>query len=179
MPETEIHIFEPGEHVVAEPGSIFLTSGPKAISRLIQLSQSLRHPQRYAKWNHAGVVLRGGSTLESLWHGPEEGDLDNYTDSYVAVISPDYHPHDRAQILAFCDEVLDHRFRYNYIMIASLLVSLLTGTRFGLTHSTSVICSALVADALRPAGYVWPKASAWMMSGDLAQFFGVEFPPEP
>lgn len=172
----EISYFEPGEEVIANPGDLFLTSGASFISRAIQFSQRLRLPKEYSRWNHAVICLGMDATVESLWRGPEEGSLDNYTDSHVVVISPEYHEHDRQQVLTFCERVLDHKFRYNYIMIASLFVSLLTGTRIGLSGATSYICSALAADALRPAGYVWPKATAFIMPGDLAQHFGVEFP---
>lgn len=170
-----VEYFRPGQEISAEAGDVFLTSSERWLSKAIRFSQRLRYKKEFAFWNHAGIALGVDATLESLWYGPQKNTLLDYTDSYVVVIHPKYHPHDLAQVLDFCEYLLETEWSYGYFEVVSLLVQLITGTRLGVSSSTSRICSALVCDALRPANAKFKKNSAFMMPADLADYFMLGF----
>lgn len=173
--QREVQVFPPGLHAPEpQPGDIFLTSGSRLISRAIQASQRLRLSPEYAFWNHAGAVVDdAGYILESLEWGPEVEHISKYLDSTYALIRPAYHPHDREQVLEFLTGVRDSEWSYGYLQIASVLFSLLTGSKLAFSHTGSYICSALVADALTRAGCTWRKPSAFVTPGDIAVELGV------
>lgn len=157
------------------PGDVFLTSGTRFVSRVIQLSQRLRLPAEHAFWNHAGMVVDDdGYIIESLEWGPEIEHISKYRDVTRALIQPEYHAHDRRQILDFLDSVRNAEWRYGYLQIGSVLFSLLTGSKLAFSHTGSYICSALVADALTRAGVTWGKPSAFVTPGDIALQLNVQ-----
>ena len=67
-------------------GDFLLTHGQYAVSWLIRLGQRLRYEDRYARWNHAALVLsREGRIAEALSMGVVENNISKYqgTDYYL------------------------------------------------------------------------------------------------
>ena len=57
-------------------GDFLLTHGKYTISRLIRFGQRLRYEERYARWNHAALVLsKEGRIAEALSRGVVENDI--------------------------------------------------------------------------------------------------------
>lgn len=174
----EVRYYPPGELPASyAPGSMFLTSGNHKMSRAIQAAQRLRSPAHYAKWNHGGIVTHEhGQMVESLEFGPEVEHMEKYRGTWVAVITPEIHPHDLEQLEAYVGSVLAAKWGYSYLSIVCILISLLTGSKLNFSRTSTIICTGLICDAYTRLGYVWPKPAAFMRPDDVAAFFDVRFP---
>jgi hypothetical protein len=81
-------------------GDFLLTHGNYTVSWLIRLGQRLRYEERYARWNHAALVLSGeGRIAEALSMGVVENDISKYrgTDYYLVQLR-DVSDEDRSEM---------------------------------------------------------------------------------
>ncbi len=154
-------------------GDFLLTHGEYVISWFIRLGQRLRHEERYARWNHAALVLSSdGRIAEALSTGVVENDISKYqgTDYYLVRLR-DVSDEDRKQMMAFANSVLSapYRTEYGWITIASIILTLLTSSRLVFELVGTAICSGFVAEALVRTGIIFDKPPSHMMPADLAK----------
>ena len=174
-PEFTVEVYPSGVEVRdVRPGDVYLTSGRKFMSRAIKLAQLPRFGHEAARWSHAGVFTsESGHVVESLEWGPEHDHISRYRDAEVAVVRIEYEGHDREQALAFVDSCLRAKWRYSYLSILSIAVSLATGSRLQFSRAGTAICSGLVASALVRAGFIFPVGPDYMTPAGLAIHFGL------
>ena len=173
-----VELYGPGEMPASYVwGAMFLTSGDRGTSKAIQLVQGIRSPRWYAKWNHGGLITHEhGQMVESLEFGPEVEHMEKYRGVWVAIITPEIHPHDLEQLEAYVGSVLAADWGYSYLSILCILISLLTGSKLNFSRTATIICTGFGCDGYTRLGYVWPKPAAFMRPDDVAAFFGVRFP---
>lgn len=104
-----------------------------------------------ARWNHTFMVTGiGGELVQAESSGMARGHLSDYNGQEFVVLRPFYA--DRADIAAAAiEELLTEHDRYGFLTIASVAISLLTGTRLRFGLSGTEICSGAVAYALTRA----------------------------
>lgn len=173
MPTTVEFYPENEEAKAMREGDFLLTHGDYFVSRLIRFGQKLRHQERYARWNHAVLVLSEyGQIAEALSQGVVENHISKYEGKdYYLVRLQGVSDEDRKQMMAFAESVLTSpdRTEYGWPTIASIVLTLLTGSRlvFGLVGTA--ICSGFVAEALVRTGVIFDKPPSHMMPADLAK----------
>ena len=77
---TSVEFYSKNEEAEAmREGDFLLTHGDYIVSRLIRFGQRLRHEERYARWNHAVLVLsEDGQIAEAPSHGVVENNISDY-----------------------------------------------------------------------------------------------------
>lgn len=158
------------------PGDFVVTHGHSVVSRAIRFGQRLRCPKEFAAWNHAALVVsEDGEIAEALSEGVERHHISRYEreDYYLARISAS--DEDRRQMMAFAESVLAFRggrqgMAYAWLVIASIALNLLTGSRLVFGRSGTTICSGFVAEAMTRAGYIFRKPASHVMPAELAMF---------
>jgi hypothetical protein len=168
--------FSPAGHTPTDllPGDLLLKAGRDGFSPLVRFGQSLRYPERHARYTHVAFVAgRDGELIEATWRGVLRTHLSKYESDEYVFVRIDADEKDRSQALAFAESVADERWGYGYLGIVSVVLWLLTGTRLWFGLSGTAFCSALGAEADARCGYVWPKPPFAMLPADLAAFFGV------
>lgn len=158
-----------------QPGDFILTHRRSLITSLISFGQSLRNEWTLAGYTHAALVLsEDGDLAEALDKGVVEGHIRNYDREHYRLFRVRASSHDQVQILNFADSVLDARWEYSYLTIASIILQLATGSTLTFSRAGTAICSGFVAEALVRAGFVFDKPPHVMMPADLAREFGAE-----
>ncbi len=76
-------------------------------------------------------------------------------------------------MMAFARSVLDSpdRTEYGWLTIASIILTLLTSSRFVFGMVGTAICSGFVAEALVRTGIICEKPPSHMMPADLAKMY--------
>lgn len=127
----------------------------------------------YAGWNHVGLVVDGfGSTIEAFSSGVKYGSLARYRALDYAYVSTGLSADDREQAVGFAESCLNSG--YDWVTIASIGLSLLTGARVSVGYDGHEICSGLVARALERGWAVFPRDASHLTPADLAKYFGVK-----
>lgn len=154
-------------------GDFLLTHGDYLVSRLIRFGQRLRHEDRYARWNHAVLILsEDGRIAEALSQGVVENHISKYEgEDYYLVRLQGVRDEDRNQMMVFARSVLDSldRTEYGWLTIASMILTLLTSSRFVFGMVGTAICSGFVAEALVRTGVIFEKPPSHMLPADLAR----------
>jgi hypothetical protein len=154
-------------------GDFLLTHGDYLVSRLIRFGQRLSHEERYARWNHAVLVLsKDGRIAEALSQGVVETHVSKYEGKdYYLVRLQGVSDEDRGQMMAFANSVLSSpdRTEYGWLTIASIILTLLTTSRFVFGMVGTAICSGFVAETLVRTGVIFEKPPSHMMPADLAK----------
>lgn len=167
--------FYPGNEEVEEmrKGDFLLTHGTYLTSKLIRFGQRLRYDERYARWNHAALVIgEDGSIAEALSKGVVKNNITDYRGKdYYLVRLQGVSDEDREQMMAFAHAVLhsEDRTEYGWLTIVSIIFTLLTTSRAVFGMVGTAICSGFVADALVRTGVIFDKPPSHMMPADLAQ----------
>jgi hypothetical protein len=173
MPTTVEFYPENQEAEAMREGDFLLTHGDYLVSRLIRFGQRLRHEERYARWNHAVLVLsEDGQIAEALSQGVVENHISKYEGKgYYLVRLQGVSDADRNQMMAFARSVLGSpdRTEYGWLTIASIILTLLTSSRFVFGMVGTAICSGFVAEALVRTGIIFDKPPSHMMPADLAK----------
>jgi uncharacterized protein YycO len=154
-------------------GDFLLTHGKYPVSWLIRLGQRLRYEKRYARWNHAALVLsKNGRIAEALSMGVVENDISKYqgTDYYLVRLR-NVSDEDRRQMMDFAKSVLSapYRTQYGWLTIVSIILTLLTSSELVIGMVGTAICSGFVAEALVRTGIIFDKPPSHMMPADLAK----------
>lgn len=170
------HFYAPAgtDATTFEPGDFLLTRGDYWSSRIIRLGQRFRFPKEFARYNHAALVLdSNGSIVEALGQGIVKRHVSEYRPKNYYLVKIEASDEDREQIVRYAESVLEARYRYGWLTIVSVGLSLLTGSSLVFARASTAICSGFVSDALVRAGYVFPKPPAFMVPADLAEFFDI------
>lgn len=157
-----------------EPGDFILTRGDFVFSKLIRLGQRLRYSKAHARYNHAALVIgHDGELAEALGQGVVESHISKYRPENYFVVKVRASPEDQEQIVRYAEAVLAARYRYGWLTIVSVGLSLLTGSSLVFGRAGTAICSGFVASGLVRAGYIFPVPPEHMTPADLADFFSV------
>lgn len=172
------------------PGDLILTHGKAWTSRLIRVGQRLRftgESRKYTFWNHTALIVNEqGDLIEALGAGVQRRNIAVYHPTEYQVVRIEASADDRRQMVAFAETCVD--LKYGYAVIASIAVSLLTGTKLSFGFEGQYICSGLVSRCLERTDYLIPvrerlpqivaRSSSHTMPAHLAEFFQVD-PPGP
>ncbi len=154
------------------PADFILTRRHGLSSALIALGQRRRYPRSScARWSHAGILTGRGTVVEALTRGVVETPLAAYQDIEHVVVRVDATPEQRSLAVAFADHAVGRR--YGWVEIASLVVSLLTGTGLSVNVDNQMVCSGLVAECLCRTAAIFPREPSRMLPADLAAFYEV------
>ena len=181
IPIEGVQRFRPTERVIGpRRGDFVLTHGSHWTSWLIQVGQALRYHgdcRRYTYWNHAAIFSDdAGHIIEALGAGVVERHISVYDPADYHVVFLRMADLDRDQVVAFARYCRDQE--YGYLTVASLVLSLVTGSRLTFGVDGQEICSGLVARALERAGEIFPEEPWHATPAGLAKFYGVNPPSD-
>lgn len=136
------------------PGDVGFACQPGFINWWIKFAQRRKYGKNSpaAKWNHTFMVTSyQGDLVQAVSSGMEKGHLADYAGQDIELRRPPYAAGEAANAVAATEELWADHSRYGMLTIASVALSLLTGTklRFGLDGTE--ICSGAVSYALTRA----------------------------
>jgi uncharacterized protein YycO len=150
---------------------------------LIRFGQRLRfsgEDRKYCWWNHAAMIVSSdGDLVEALNAGVRRTHITAYgsTEYTLVHLQPTVaNQHDREQSIGFATWCLGQP--YDWLTIASISLSLITGGKFTFGFEGQSICSGLVARSLERTSAIFNRTPSHIMPADLAKYFQVEPPPE-
>jgi hypothetical protein len=154
------------------------TGFPPAFA-LIRWGQKLLYrgdKAKYTFWNHAGIFVDDdGTVVEALNDGVVRRGISAYRQEEYTVVYLEMLESDRDQVVAYANSRVGDK--YGWLVIANIAFRLLSGGRLGYHIEGQDICSALVAQSLRAAGYNFKGFDPnRIMPADLAYLAGVEVP---
>ncbi len=159
------------------PGHLVFTHGRHWPARLIRFGQKLRFtgPRApFAYWNHVALVLGpSGDLAEALSSGVVRTNIAKYERTDYDLVRVESTTEDEREILLFAESVLLARWRYGWVTILGLALTLLTGSRLTVGRVGTAICSGFAAEALVRNGTIFTRPPAYMMPADLAEHYGV------
>jgi hypothetical protein len=173
--------YGPGEEEAPRfsPGDIVLTHGDSWTSRIIRWGQRLRfrgRDRKYTWWNHVAVIVReDGTLIEAIGGGVQVRKLDVYRPTEYTLVDIAATDADRGQVVRFAEECVGSP--YAFIVIGSIALSLLSGSKFDFGVDGQLICSGLASRALERTQAIFARTPSHMSPADLAKYFQVE-PPD-
>ncbi len=188
---TTPHAYPPGKEPAQWlPGDVILTHTPNSLfGHLIRFGEKLRYRSKedepYTWFNHAAIVITPDPetgkprVAEALGDGIKASPASKYLPEWFAYIDVGADKGDRDEIVQFAEREVELHAGYGSIQIASIAMSLIAGGRLTVGMDGSEICSALVAKALRGAGYWWERDGrivdeTYLTPADLAASFHTE-----
>jgi hypothetical protein len=176
-----VETFGPGQGAeVWTAGDILLTHGDATISRLIRFGERLRihgDDRAYCWFNHAALVVNDdGDLAEALSKGVLPTNASKYLPRSYTVVRPDITAADAEELVAFANWVLDHHDSYGWPTIASIALSVLTGSKFTFFVEGTFICSGFVARAMERTGAIFNLDPVHITPADLAKYYNA-LPP--
>ena len=142
-------------------------------SRSIQIGQGLRfHGDRkpYAYWNHA-VWISDDSLIEVSGGRVTTSAHDKYRNIEFHVVHSNLTDTQRREADDFVRYVLQQNRRFGILTLVSVTFSLLTGLKLVFGFRGTLICSGLVAAAVRPPQ--WREDPSHVTPADLAEYADV------
>jgi len=157
------------------PGDFILTHHDTAPAKVIRLGQFIRYHgdmREYAHWNHCALVVdEDGTLIEAVGRGWVYGHIDEYKDVEYYYVRTKLNEQSRNQTVAAAKSFLNDK--YGWMTIASITLELLTGIKLQFTNQNTMICSAVVGQALWAGGFIFDSNPYQMMPADLAAAFKV------
>jgi hypothetical protein len=157
------------------PGDFLLTHGDALFSKLIRFGERLRirgADRKFTWFNHAALVIDADGTLaEALAAGVVRSPADKYLAKDYVVVSPGASASDVAEVLAFADWVLRTRHKYGWVTIASIALTVLTGSKFTFFVDGEFICSGFVARAMERTQAIFNRDPVHITPADLAKYY--------
>jgi hypothetical protein len=181
VPHAGLSVYRAGEAAPSwTPGDFILTRGDSIFSRLIRFGERLRihgADRRYAWFNHAALVVgTDGSIVEALGGGVAAQNAAKYTPDHYVVVHVGADQHDVKKMLDFASWVTEHRAKYGYLTIASIVFTLLTGAKFTFFIDGEFICSGFVARAMERSGAIFSRDPVHITPADLAKYYNAQPP---
>jgi hypothetical protein len=177
MPRGSWQRFGPGEQPdeVRAGDVIFRATNQHEMSIAISFVQFLRaDTRRYAKWNHVMLVLDdAGKIAQVTGEGLCDGKLSALRDKTYTLVRFDCSDEDRAQVVAFAEDLLARDLTWGWVIAGSQLFSLLTGSRVVVGKLGTITCSGFAAEALLRTGAIFESPAALMSPADLAKAYGL------
>jgi hypothetical protein len=165
------------------PGDFILTHGDAFFSKVIRFGERLRihgDDRKYTWFNHAALVLDSdGNLAEALGRGVVKTNADKYLPQEYVIVRSGASGEDLAEVLAFADWVLATRHKYGWVTIASIALTMLTGSKFAFFVDGEFICSGFVARAMERTGVVFSREPVHITPADLAKYYNAQPPSEP
>ncbi len=164
------------------PGDFILTHGSGFISRFIRYGQSFAFHgknRKYIWWSHAAMIVSaGGDLIEAEGAGVRRGHLSEYaaSDYHLVRLNTLASDQDRAQICRYAEWCLGQE--YGLLTNISIVLSVLTGSRFTFGFDGQSVCSGLVARALERSSVIFDRSPSHILPADLAKYFEVIPPPK-
>ncbi len=185
------HAYPPGKEPARwVPGDVILTHTPHSLfGLLIRFGEKLRYRSKedepFTWFNHAAIVITPDPetgkprVAEALGDGIKANLASKYLPEWFAYVDVGAGKNDRDEIVQFAEREVELHADYGAIQIASIAMSLIAGGRLTVGMDGSEICSALVAKALRGAGYWWERDArivdeTYLTPADLAAGFHTE-----
>ena len=158
-----------------KPGDFFLVETKGAAAKIIRFGQWLRYHGKmkpFSHWNHTGIIINSnGDTIEAKPTNVSQGNIKDYVDCPVYIISTKLNNQSAQQVEAAAKSFLNDK--YGWLTIGSIVLQLLTGIKVQLSFANSVVCSGLVAQSLWAGGVIFNENPFQMMPADLAAAFNV------
>ena len=99
-----------------------------------------------ARYNHCFLVVgTAGEIIEADPSGIALGNLSEYAGTEMVLRTPPYAPGDAAVAVAAAHELLDAGDRYGFLVMGSLAVAMLTGTKLRIGIKGTQVCSGAVS----------------------------------
>lgn len=174
-----------------------LFTGKKAqglVSYAIKFGTWLRYRES-SPYSHVASVIEVRDTVENSLVIEATGsgvDINRIGDRFpngdydILSLGRHIHPHDSGQLMSFAQSVLQEKGKqgakigYGVGTFVGLGFYCLTGTKWCIQKAGTAICSGLVCDMYRAAGYNWERPPYAMMPYDIAKHFDfhpVQFDP--
>ena len=172
--------YRPSERMIGpRRGDFMLTHGSHWTSWLVQAGQAFRYhgdSRRYTYWNHAAIFSDyTGHIIEALGAGVVERHISVYDSADYHVVFLRMADLDRDQVVAFARHCRDQE--YGYLTVASLTLSLVTGSRLSFGVDGQEIYSGLGRPrAGARAGEIFAVKPWHATQAGLAKFYGI-LPP--
>lgn len=168
--------FRPGVGATKfDPGDFVLVKGKGLQGSLIKFGQQLRihgADRKYVDWSHAALIVdRVGGLIEAVGKGVRKATLDDYIDRPYQVYRIKASDEDREQVVAFARWALQEHAKYGPLTIASIALSMLTGSKLRFSIDGQFVCSGLVASALQRTGSIFDRSATHIAPADLAKYF--------
>jgi hypothetical protein len=158
------------------PGDFLLTRGHTFVSRMIRFGERLRihgEDRDFAWFNHAALVVSAdGDLVEALGRGVVRSHASKYLAKDYVVVRTHAAPHDVRQVLAFAEWVVEQRAKYGFLTLASLALTMLTGSKLTFFVDGRYICSGFVARAMERTGTLFDRDPVHITPADLAKYYG-------
>ena len=181
---TTVQHFAPGASAQPhefQPGDFILTHGDTWVSRFIRCGQSLAFwgkDRKYIWWSHAAMIVsRDGDLIEASGTCVHTSHIREYgpTDFHLVKLNQLASEHDRVQICRYAKWSLGQK--YGLLTNISIIISVLTGSRFTFGFDGQSVCSGLVARSLERGAAIFDRSPSHILPADLAKYFSVEPPP--
>lgn len=170
-----------GDDAPAMPGDVLLTytrlsRNPASwFGALIRFGQAIRFRgdrRKYARWNHAVLVVEDGNIIEALGRGVVQRKLSDYRGQDYCIAHTFLDARDSRRVCGLASRLVG--LRYGFLSIISIAIAIVTGGRLVVDVAGSYICSELVAESLKRAGYYFQVPASHIMPADLAETFRVD-----
>lgn len=159
--------------MIYKPGDFILTHGTAFYSKGIEREQKRRYPghPEWTHWTHAALIINEqGDLLQALGNGIVGGNVADYPDHKVYDISQVAPTdEDRARVVRFA--LSQKGIPYDWIDIASILISLTLHIKLSFEVEGHYICSGFVARCLERTLAIFPRTAEHMMPADHAAYF--------
>ena len=158
------------EHALAQKikvkaGTFLVTSGTSIFDRIIQFST-------LSKWNHAALIIDSkGTIIEVVEQGIRKRSLKQFADNDYHLVDIVMSNQDRLQVKAYAQFMLQKHESYGFMTILSIILQVLTHSRFVIKLDGTLICSEFVAKALSEGGIIWDKDTSLITPADLYNKF--------
>jgi hypothetical protein len=155
---------------MSTPGDIGLTSQPGFVEWWIRFAQRRKYGNSpVAKYNHAFMVVgTDGELIQATGSGMARGNLRDYAGQDVTLVRPPY-PNGPSAAVATMEELLAAHDNYGWLTIASVALTLMTGTKLRFGLSGTEICSGAVAYALTRSDIDCGDDESFDTPADLAE----------
>lgn len=164
------------------PGDFLLTRSHSTVGALIRFGERLRihgDDRKYAWFNHAALIVSAeGDLVEAIGRGVVRTKASHYRPVNYVVVRTSASEPDIRKVLAFADWVVDHRAKYGFVTIASLAITMLTGSKLTFFVDGRYICSGFVARTMERTGTLFDRDPVHITPADLAKYYGANPPAE-
>jgi len=157
------------------PGDFILVQTHGFLAKCIRFGQWFRYHGKikpYAKWNHAALIVdTKGTIIEAAGRGVRYSSITEYIGTEYYLVNTKLNKQSANQTVAAGKSFV--KDKYGWLTIFSIALQLATGLEIQLSLGNTVICSAVVSQALWAGGIIFDNNPYQMMPADLAAAFNI------